>query len=93
MIKNKKIRPIPKCKNENEERNFWDTHDATEYFDLNKQVKLDLSSLKPSTRPVTIRLPESLIYSLKILANKRDIPYQSLTKMFLADRVKQEFKS
>jgi predicted DNA binding CopG/RHH family protein len=93
MIKNKKIRPIPKFKNENEERNFWDTHDATEYFDLNKQVKLDLSSLKPSTRPVTIRLPESLIYSLKILANKRDIPYQSLTKMFLADRVKQEFKS
>ncbi len=84
-----KIKPIPKFKSEDEERNFWATHDTTEYFDTTKPIKLDLSNLKRSTRSVTIRLPESLIYGLKVLANKKDVPYQSLMKMFLAEKVSQ----
>jgi len=91
MRKNKNIKPIPKFKNEDEERDFWDTHDATDYFDTSDEVKLDLSQLKPSTRPITIRLPESLLAALKIMANKRDVPYQSLMKMMLAEKVKQEY--
>jgi predicted DNA binding CopG/RHH family protein len=92
MVKNKKIKSIPKFKNEDEEREFWATHDATDYIDQFKPVKFDLSELKPSTRPITIRLPESLLASLKTLANKKDVPYQSLMKVFLAERVKREFR-
>ena len=88
---NKKLKSIPRFKNEDEERDFWATHDTTEYFDLSNPVELDLSELKPSTRPITIRLPESLLLSLKTLANKKDVPYQSLIKVFLAEKVKQEF--
>jgi len=92
MKKNKKLKNIPKFKNEDEEREFWATHDLTDYFDHFKPIKLDLSALKPSTKPITIRLPESLLASLKTLANKRDVPYQSLMKVFLAERVKKEFR-
>ena len=92
MPQNKKPKPIPKFKNEDEEREFWATHDATDYFDTFKPVKLDLTKLKPSTKPITIRLPESLIDSLKKLANKRDVPYQSMMKIFLDERVRQEFQ-
>jgi predicted DNA binding CopG/RHH family protein len=87
-----KIKEIPHFKNEDEERDFWATHDATDYFDTYHPVELDLSQLKPSTKPITIRLPESLITSLKILANKKDVPYQSLMKVYLAEKVKEEFK-
>jgi len=90
MIKRKKNKPIPKFKNEDEERKFWTTHDAIDYFDHFKPVELNLSALKPSTRPITIRLPESLLASLKTLANKRDVPYQSLMKILLAEKVKEE---
>ena len=93
MSKNKKIKLIPKFKNEDEERNFWATHDTTDYFDFSKPIKLDSSKLKPSTKPITIRLPESLLASLKSLANKKDVPYQSLMKIFLAERVKKEYRS
>jgi len=88
----KKIKPIPKFKNEDEEREFWATHDTTDYFDFKNEIKLDLSELKPSTRPVTIRLPESLLAALKTLANKRDVPYQSLMKILLAEKLKEETK-
>jgi len=91
MIKNKKIKQIPRFKNEDQEREFWTTHDLTDYFDTFEEVKLDLSQLKPSTRPITIRLPESLLAALKIMANNRDVPYQSLIKMMLAEKVKQEY--
>ena len=88
----KKIKLIPKFKNEDEERDFWDTHDTTEYFDLKNQVILDLSKLKRSTRPITVRLPEALIDSLKRLANKKDVHYQSLLKIFLAEKVEKEMR-
>ena len=90
MSKKINIRPIPRFKNEDEEREFWATHDATDYFDTSDEIELDLSQLKPSTRPITIRLPESLLDTLKRLANKRDVPYQSLMKIFLAEKVNEE---
>lgn len=93
MRKSKKLKPIPRFKNENEEREFWATHDTTEYFDTSKPIEIDLSELRPSTKSVTIRLPESLLAALKNLAHKRDIPYQSLMKIFLAERVEKEYRS
>jgi predicted DNA binding CopG/RHH family protein len=87
----KKIKNIPPFKNEDEEREFWATHDTSDYFDVKKPVKLDLSNLKRSTKPVTVRLPEDLIKKLKILANKKDVPYQSLLKLYLDEKVKEEW--
>lgn len=85
-----KPKVIPKFKNEDEEREFWATHDLTDYLDQLRPIELDLSELKPSTKSVTIRLPESLLAALKNLANKKDVPYQSLMKIFLAEKVKKE---
>ena len=92
MKQNKKQKTIPRFKTEDEEREFWSKHDMTDYIDYFKPVEFDLSKLKPSTNPVTIRLPESLIASLKTLANKKDVPYQSLMKVYLAEKVNEEFK-
>lgn len=88
---NDKYKEIPLFENEDEEREFWATHDSTDYIDWDKAEKNPVfPRLKPSTRPVSIRLPESLIAQLKMLANKRDIPYQSLVKTFLAEKVREE---
>lgn len=90
----KKLKKIPEFKNEDEERDFWATHDSTEYIDWSKAKKnVVFPNLKPSTRAISIRLPESLIESLKVLANKRDVPYQSLLKIFLAEKVEKESKA
>ena len=86
-----KPKPVPHLSNEDEEREFWATHDSTEYVDWSKAEKNPtFSRLKPSTRTISIRLPESLIAELKTLANKRDVPYQSLVKIFLAEKVREE---
>lgn len=86
-----KHKPIPQFRSENEEREFWAAHDSTEYIDWNKAERNPIfPRLKPSTRTVSIRLPESLIAALKTLANKKDVPYQSLVKMYLAEKVKEE---
>lgn len=87
-MKNLKI--IPKFKSEEEEFEFWSTHDSTEYIDYSKGKKTVFSNLKPSVKTISVRLPESLIAYLKVLANKRDIPYQSLMKMFLMERIEKE---
>jgi len=88
---NSKHKTVPTFSNEDEEREFWATHDSSEYIDWNTAERNPtFSRLKPSTRTVSIRLPESLIASLKTLANKRDVPYQSLVKIFLAERVREE---
>lgn len=81
---------LPKFQNEDEEREFWATHDSAEYIDWQNAKRVTLSRLKPSTRTISIRLPESLLEELKLLANRQDIPYQSLLKIYLAERVKQE---
>jgi predicted DNA binding CopG/RHH family protein len=81
---------IPSFKNEDEERAFWSHHDSAEFIDWKKAKKVVLSKLKPSIKTISIRLPESMIEELKLIANKRDVPYQSLLKVFLADRIEQE---
>lgn len=81
---------IPRFKSEKEEFEFWSTHESTEYVDYSKGKKGSFPNLKPSVRTVSVRLPESLIAYLKVLANKRDIPYQSLMKMFLIERIQKE---
>ncbi len=81
---------IPKFKNESEERQFWQNHNSTEYLDWSDAEEVNLPKLKPSTRKISIRLPESMIDELKILANKRDVPYQSLLKIFLSERIDSE---
>jgi len=86
QIKNK----IPKFKNEDEEREFWAAHDATEYLNNFEQVDLQFPNLKPTTKTISLRLPESMIIQLKKLANKRDVPYQSLLKILLGEKLREE---
>lgn len=93
MPKHKKIKTIPKFKNEEEERDFWDKADITEYFDIDNPIELDLSKLKPTTESISLRLPAYLLMRIKEIANSRDVPYQSLMKIFLAERVEKELKS
>lgn len=90
----KKLKKIPKFKNENEEAEFWSAHDSTDYFDISKAiVNPSFPNLKPSTKTITIRVTQSLLDSLKMLANKKDVPYQSLVKMFLDEKVKEEYRA
>lgn len=79
-------------KNEDEERAFWATHDSTEFIDWSKAKRAVFPKLKPSTKSISLRLPESVIAAIKLLANKRDVPYQSLLKVFLAERVEEELR-
>ena len=82
---------IPKFETEVEERKFWQQNDSSEYIDWADAEEVVLPRLKPSTRKISIRLPESMIEELKVLANKRDVPYQSLLKIFLSERINSEF--
>ena len=85
------LKKIPKFKNEAEEAEFWATHDSTEYVDWSKAfVNPSFPNLKLSTKTITIRVTESLLASLKMLANKKDVPYQSLAKIFLDEKVREE---
>ena len=85
-------KPMPRFDSEEHEREFWATQDSTQYVDWGRANRATLPLLKPSTRTISIRLPESLLQELKLLANKRDVPYQSLLKIFLAERVEQELR-
>jgi len=88
------LKQLPVFKNEDEEREFWATHDLTDYFNIDKAVVNPVfSKLKPSTRTITIRVTESLLNSLKRLANKKDVPYQSLVKIFLDEKIREESKT
>jgi len=84
------MKKIPEFKNENEEREFWSKHDSSEYIDWSAADIARFSNLKPSLKSISIRLPESMIEKFKVLANKRDIPYQSLIKMCLSDSLDRE---
>jgi predicted DNA binding CopG/RHH family protein len=92
MSQRKSLKPIPKFESEDEEREFWATHDSADHVDWSQAKRASFPHLKPSTRTISLRLPESLIENLKMLANKRDVPYQSLLKIFLAERVEQELR-
>ncbi|PIP57485.1 hypothetical protein COX03_02915 [Candidatus Woesebacteria bacterium CG22_combo_CG10-13_8_21_14_all_39_10] len=92
MIKNKKFKNIPVFKSEKDEANFWASHDTTDYVDWSKAlVNPVFPNLKMSTRTITLRVTESLLDSLKMLANKKDVPYQSLMKVYLDEKVREEF--
>ena len=89
----KRIRKVPKFESEDQEREFWSSHDSTDYVDWSGAKRVKLPNLRPTTRTISVRLPESMIERLKILANKRDVPYQSLLKMFVADKIEEELHS
>ena len=82
---------LPEFKNEDEEIEFWDKHSVLDFPDVFKPVKLDFSKLKPSTAKVTLRLPQMMLDDLRMLANEQDVPYQSLMKIFLSQRIKEEY--
>ena len=83
----KKLKPIPRFRSEAEERRFWETHDTTEYLDWSKAQRVRFPNLKPSTTAISLRLPLSLLEQIKVEANKRDVPYQSLIKMWLSEKL------
>ena len=86
----KRLKPIPQFRNEAEEREFWATHDTTDYIDWSTAKRAVFPNLRPSTESISLRLPTPLLADLKALANERDVPYQSLLKVFLAKQVREE---
>ena len=84
-----KVKTTPKFKTEAEERAFWEKHDSSDYVDWRQAQSVAMPNLKPSTKTISLRLPEGLLDSIKIEANKRDMPYQTLIKSWLADVVRQ----
>ena len=87
---NKKFKPIPTFRSEVEERRFWETHESSDYIDWSKAERVRLPNLKPSTTSISLRLPVALLERIKVAANKRDVPYQSLIKTWLADKTGNE---
>ena len=87
---NKKLKIVPKFRNEAEERIFWESHDTANYFDLSKAQRARFPNLKLSTTAISLRLPLGLLDRIKIAANKRDVPYQSLIKVWLAEKIDAE---
>ena len=83
------LKKVPAFKTEQEERKFWETHDSSKYFDLSKAESVIMPNLKPSTQTISLRLPQGLLDSIKVEANKRDMPYQSLIKAWLARDVQE----
>lgn len=92
MPERKSMKPIPKFESEDEEREFWATHDSADHVDWTRARPVSFTRLRPSTRTISLRLPETLIENLKMLANKRDVPYQSLLKIFLSERIDEELR-
>lgn len=84
---NKQPKPIPHFTTEAEEREFWETHDSTDYVDWKKAKSVVLPSLKPTTQSISLRLPLHLLEAIKTAANARDVPYQSLIKVWLQEKV------
>ena len=87
------MKKLPKHRSETEERDFWAKTDSTEFIDWKAARRVTLSKLRPSLRTISLRLPEMMIEELKLLANKMDVPYQTLIKIYLSERVREELKS
>ena len=88
----KKAKKIPVFKNDDEERAFWNKNDASDYVDWSTSKKVVFNNLKPTTKTISLRLPEYILDELKLLAHKQDVPYQSLIKIFLKERINQELR-
>ncbi len=86
------LEPLPDFKNEEEEAAFWDAHDSADFLDWSQAKPASFPRLKPSTKTISLRLPESMLNDLRLLANKRDVPYQSLIKIVLQERIDQELR-
>ena len=91
-MKKKKTKKIPAHKSQDAERDFWIREDSTTYVDWSRARRVILPNLKPSLKTISLRLPELMLAELKLLANKRDVPYQSLIKIFLAERLDEELE-
>jgi len=91
----KKVRPVPKFRKQQDERDFWNTHDTTEYFDFSKSKRVEIEfdpGIEAAVKSISLRLPREMLNELKVLANKKDIPYQSLIKVYLAQKIAEERK-
>jgi predicted DNA binding CopG/RHH family protein len=86
----KSSKEIPRFASEDQERRFWAEEDTADYFDWDKAVQPALPDLKPTTTAISLRLPVAMLEDLKSLANKRDVPYQSLMKLYLSERIGRE---
>lgn len=89
----RKLKNIPEFKTEKEEREFWSKNDSSEYINWEKSKSVSFPKLKPSTKTISLRLPEFLLNDIKIIANKRDVPYQSLIKIILKERIDYELRN
>jgi len=89
----RKKKEVPTFRSEEQEREFWATHDSADYVEWSRAERVRLANLRPTTRTISIRLPEPMIERLKVLANKRDVPYQSLLKMYVAERIEEELRA
>jgi len=88
-----KFKKIPNFKTEDEERRFWDTHDSTEYVDWSKARHVIFPNLQLTRKPISLRVTTSLLAKVKVIANKKDMPYQTLMKQYIQDAVEKEFKA
>jgi predicted DNA binding CopG/RHH family protein len=91
----KKIKPMPKFRNERNEREFCTTHDITNYFDFSESHRVEIEfdpGIEAPVKSISLRLPREMLNQLKVLANKKDIPYQSLIKVYLAEKIAEERK-
>jgi predicted DNA binding CopG/RHH family protein len=88
-----KRKVVPAFKSEEQERQFWASHDSADYIDWRRAEDVRLPNLRPTTRTISIRLPQPMIERLKVLANKRDVPYQSLLKMYVAEKIEEELRT
>lgn len=89
----KKLKKIPRFRSEEQEREFWARNDSTDFVDFSKAKQASFPDLKPTSRAISIRLPESLIENIKMLANREDVPYQSMMKMLLSEKVQEALQS
>src|ERR1700734_4109591 len=89
----RRLKPIPKFANEAEERAFWESHDTTDYVDWSRAKLVSFPNLKPSTKTISLRLPEDVLNTIRSHANKLDVPYQSLMKLWLAEKAAQTIQS
>ena len=87
------MKKVPKFKTESGEREFWANADSSDYIDWSKAKKMLLPNVKPSLRTISLRLPELMLEELKLIANKKDVPYQSLIKIFLSERLSKELSA
>lgn len=88
----KKLKKVPPFRNEAEERTFWESHDTADYFDLSKARRARFPNLKLSTTAISLRLPEGTLDRIKVEANRQDVPYQSLIKMWLNEKLESNDK-